>query len=106
MLGFVLSNLTGLVRQVMIANIFGTEGEIDAYYAALGLPDMLFALVAGGALASAFIPTLTEFLERGDEEGGWKLTSSIANLVTLVMIVFGVVVYIFALPVVRINVGS
>ncbi|MEN8241428.1 MAG: murein biosynthesis integral membrane protein MurJ [Chloroflexota bacterium] len=102
MLGFVLSNLTGLVRQVMIANIFGTEGEIDAYYAALGLPDMLFALVAGGALASAFIPTLTEFLERNDREGGWKLTSSIANLVTLAMVVFGVVVFIFALPVVEI----
>jgi putative peptidoglycan lipid II flippase len=105
MLGFVLSNLTGLVRQVMIANIFGTEGEIDAYNAAMGLPNLLFALVAGGALASAFIPTLTEFMESGDREGGWKLTSSIANLVTLVMVVIGVVVYIFALPVVEIMIA-
>ena len=101
MLGFVLSSLTGLLRQVLIADKFGTEGVIDTYYAALGLPDLIFALVAGGALASAFIPTLAEFLESGDRQGGWKLTSAIANLVVLVMVVLGVVVYIFALPVVE-----
>ncbi len=101
MAGFVLSNLTGLVRQILIADVFGTEGDIDAYYAALGLPDTLFALVAGGALASAFIPTLTGFLEKKDRPGGWYLTSSIANLVTLAMVVFGLLVFVFALPVVE-----
>jgi putative peptidoglycan lipid II flippase len=101
MIGFVLSSLTGLLRQILIADVFGTEGVIDTYYAALGLPDLIFALVAGGALASAFIPTLAEFLERGDREGGWKLTSSIANLVVLVMVIFGLVVFFFAGPVVE-----
>jgi putative peptidoglycan lipid II flippase len=101
MVGFVLSSLTGLLRQILIADIFGTEGVIDTFNAALGIPNMIFALVAGGALSSAFIPTLTEFLESRDLPGGWKLTSSIANLVLLVMIVFGAVVYTFALPLVE-----
>ena len=102
MAGFILSNLAGLARQILIADIFGTKGIIDAYYAAMGVPDMIFALAAGGALASAFIPTLTEFLAKDDPEGGWLLTSSIANLIVLVMVVVGALVYVFALPVVKI----
>ncbi len=101
MAGFVLSNLAGLARQILIGDIFGTQGIIDAYYAAMGVPDMIFALAAGGALASAFIPTLTEFLAKDDLEGGWRLTSSIANLVVLVMAVVGALVYVFALPIVE-----
>lgn len=100
MAGFVLSNLAGLVRQILIADIFGTQGVIDAYYAAMGVPDMIFALAAGGALASAFIPTLSEFLAKEDHEGGWQLTSSIANLIVLAMAVVGALVYVFAAPVV------
>ncbi|HAY83380.1 MAG TPA: murein biosynthesis integral membrane protein MurJ, partial [Chloroflexi bacterium] len=102
MAGFVLSNLAGLARQILIADIFGTQGVIDAYYAAMGVPDMIFALAAGGALASAFIPTLTEYLAKEDLEGGWLLTSSIANLILLVMAVVGALVYVFAVPVVEI----
>ena len=102
MAGFVLSNLAGLARQILIADIFGTQGIIDAYYAAMGVPDMIFALAAGGALASAFIPTLTGFLAREDRAGSWRLTSSIANLIVLVMAAAGALVYVFASPVVTV----
>ncbi|MBN2043826.1 MAG: murein biosynthesis integral membrane protein MurJ [Anaerolineales bacterium] len=105
MAGFVLSNLAGLARQILIADLFGTQGVIDAYYAAMGVPDMIFALAAGGALASAFIPTLTEFLSNQDHQGGWQLTSSIANLIVLVMAVVGAVVFVFAQPVVEVFVS-
>ena len=102
MAGFILSNLAGLARQILIADIFGTEGIIDAYYAAMGVPDMIFALAAGGALASAFIPTLSEFLAKEDFEGGMRLTSAIANLIVLAMAVGGAVVYVFAVPLVQV----
>ncbi len=101
MAGFILSNIAGLARQILISNIFGTQHEIDAYYAAMGVPDTLFALIAGGALASAFIPTLTGFLESGEQKNSWRLTSAVINLVVLVMVFFGIIVFIFALPVVR-----
>ncbi|MCB2178799.1 murein biosynthesis integral membrane protein MurJ [bacterium] len=102
MAGFVLSNLAGLARQILISDKFGTQGTIDAYYAAMGVPDMIFALIAGGALASAFIPTLTEFLTQNDEEGGWRLTSAVGNLLALVMLVIGAIVFVFALPIVQV----
>ncbi len=85
MAGFVLSNLTGLVKWVLVSQAFGTSGELDAFNFANRLPDMLFNLMAGGALASAFVPTFTGFLTRGDRAAAWRLASSIGNLLLLVL---------------------
>ena len=85
MAAFVLSNLTGLVRQILIANQFGTGLEIDAFYGAQTLPDILFALAAGGALASAFVPTFTEALSQADPRPAWRLASNTLTLVALVL---------------------
>lgn len=96
MAGFVLSNLVGLVRQMLIVNAFGTSAALDAFYAAEKLPNLLFTLVAGGALASAFIPTFTEFLEKENRPAAWQLASAIANLVTLALAGFGALAFVFA----------
>ena len=101
MIGFVLSSLAGLLRQVLIANQFGTQGLIDTFYAATVLPDTLFALVAGGALASAFIPTFTGLLANQDREGAWTLASSVGNLVFVVLTVLSAVAWFFAPPIVE-----
>ena len=101
MAAFVLSNLTGLLRQILVSRAFGTGVEIDAFNAASRLPDLLFSLVAGGALASAFIPTFTGFLTQEDQPGAWKLASSIVNLIALVLSVTSLLVAIFAPQVVR-----
>jgi putative peptidoglycan lipid II flippase len=101
MVGFVLSSLTGLVKWVLISRGFGTGIEIDAFNAANRVPDLLFNLMAAGALASAFIPTFTDFLTREDRAGAWKLASSTANLVLVVMSIGAAVVWILAPIVVR-----
>ncbi len=96
MVGFVLSSLTGLVKWVLVTGGFGTGTEIDAFNAANRVPDLLFSLMAAGALGSAFIPTFTDFLTRDDRAGAWHLASSIANLVLVIMSVGAAVVWIFA----------
>ena len=59
---FAVSRLLGLVREMVIGAQFGTSGTLDAYLAAFRLPDMIFYLVAGGTLGSAFIPTFSATL--------------------------------------------
>ena len=81
MAAFALNNLVGLARQIIVLNAFGTSGEMDAFIAANRVSETLFTLVAGGALASAFIPTFTSILVKDDERGAWKLASAIANLI-------------------------
>jgi len=85
MVGFVLSRALGLVREMTIGAAFGTSGALDAYRTAFLLPDILFTLFAGGALASAFIPTFTAYLARGDEETAWAVASSVFNLAALAL---------------------
>jgi hypothetical protein len=58
MVGFLLANLTGLFRQILVSQVFGTRAELDAFFAALRLPDLLFSLIAGGALMGDVAQTL------------------------------------------------
>ena len=85
MAAFALNNIVGLARQMIVLNAFGTSGEMDAFIAANRVSETLFTLVAGGALASAFIPTFTSLLVKDDQRGAWKLASAIANLILLIL---------------------
>ncbi len=77
--GFFVSKVTGILDDLILARTIGPGPELDAYYAAFGLPDLLFTLIAGGALASAFIPIFTGFLTREDRSGAWQLFSAVVN---------------------------
>ncbi|GAB4580377.1 MAG: murein biosynthesis integral membrane protein MurJ [Anaerolineales bacterium] len=101
MAGFVLSTLTGLLRRVLVSNAFGTSEQLDAFTAAARVPDTLFVLVAGGALASAFIPAFTGFLEKDNRVGAWELASAVMNLISLVLAGVSVLTAIFAPALVR-----
>ena len=101
MFAFVLSNLVGLVRQILISNAFGTDQAIDAFNAASTYPDLVFSLVAGGALSSAFIPTFTGFLAKDDRASAWKLASAIVNLVLATLSLLSVLSAILAPQIIR-----
>ena len=101
MAAFVLSNLAGLARQIVVTWAFGTEMEMDAFNAANRVSETLFNLVAGGALASAFIPTFTGLLAQEKREDAWRLAASISNLALLALSVVGVLTALLAQPVVR-----
>jgi len=81
--GFLASKITGILDDLILARIIGPGRELDAYYAAFGLPDLLFTLVAGGALASAFIPVISGLIAR-DRSASWRLASAVINLAFLV----------------------
>ncbi len=97
---FVLSRATGLLREMVIGARFGTGPELDAYLAAFRIPDLLFQLVAGGALGSAFIPTFAAAWVQGDRQAAWLLFSRVLNLVVLVLVVLAGLMALLAEPLV------
>lgn len=101
MAAFILSNLVGLLRGMVITGAFGTSADLDAFNAANRVTELLFNLVAGGALGSAFIPVFTSFLVKEQRQAAWKLASGVINLLLLVLLVVGVLMFIFAPQVVR-----
>ncbi len=78
---FVLSKVVGLLRDRAIAHAFGASPELDAYVAAFRIPDLLFTLIAGGALISAFLPVFAEALARDDPDDAWTIASGVTNVV-------------------------
>jgi putative peptidoglycan lipid II flippase len=80
--------------------IYGAEST-DAFFAAFKIPDFFFYTVAAGALGVAFIPVLADHLERHDKKGVWDLSTSLLNLLALVTAVIGVLIFIFARPLIH-----
>ncbi len=93
---FVLAAAAGLFRNIVIARTFGIGAELDAYYAAFKFPDLLFTVVAGGALATAFIPVFADYVAAGDCAGAWRLASAVVNWVTVIVTVAAVIAAAFA----------
>jgi putative peptidoglycan lipid II flippase len=98
MAGFVASRILGLVRAVVITQQFGTGREYEAFVAALTIPDLVFQILAGGAVGSAFIPVLKGYFARDDDDGAWRLTSIVMSLALLITVPISAVLAIFARP--------
>ena len=101
MFAFIISNLVGVARGIVITNAFGTSANMDSFNAANRIVELLFNLVAGGALGSAFIPTFTGFLTREDRPGAWRLASGVINLVLIALVLISVLAFLFAPWIVR-----
>ncbi|MCA9981316.1 MAG: hypothetical protein KDD89_10795, partial [Anaerolineales bacterium] len=94
---FVLSRFLGLARDVIMSAYFGVgTAEATAYALSIRLPDLIFNIIAGGALGSAFIPTFAAFYTRETEESAWRLFSAVLNLIVLAVTLIAAVTAIFA----------
>ena len=81
--GFMLSRLLGVARSVAIANAFGTDPELSAYWVAFRLPDLVFQLLAGATLSAAFIPTFSRLRADRGSRAAWRMASSVLHLVSV-----------------------
>jgi putative peptidoglycan lipid II flippase len=95
-----IGQLLGFLRYKVINANFDTLGpqSTDAYFAAFKIPDFFFFTVAAGALGVAFMPILAEHLERGDKKGVWELSNGLLNILSIVMGIVGLIILIFAQP--------
>lgn len=81
-----LSRVSGYVRDLVLANRAGAGAETDAYFVAFLLPDLLNYLLAGGALAIAFIPFYTRVRDERGEEAAEHLFATILGTLGLLAI--------------------
>ncbi|HSX36623.1 MAG TPA: murein biosynthesis integral membrane protein MurJ, partial [Patescibacteria group bacterium] len=93
----------GFLRTKLVNGNFQTTGphSTDAYFAAFNIPDFFFFTLAAGALGVAFMPVLSDHLHKNDRKGVWELSTSLMNLLAIVMAVVGVVMFVFAKPLIR-----
>lgn len=99
MAGFVLSRISGLARNVVIARQFGTGRDYEAFLAAITVPDLVFQILAGGAVGAAFIPVFKSYVSRGEDDQAWHLTSTVISLAVLATGTVALVLAVFARPI-------
>lgn len=103
---FFINKVLAFADTVIVSRIYSDEvGLLDTFNAANNLPDLLFALISGGALAMAFIPLLTEYLTTKDRAAAWDLFSRVANFGFVVTGLFALIVAIFAQQIVDAEIG-
>ncbi len=94
-LGFVASGVLGVLRTAIIASSFGAGAALDAFFRAQRLPELIFVLVAGGALGSSFLPVYAR-LRAQDEDSAWRLASTVMTFSALAAGALGALVFLLA----------
>ncbi|MDA1316929.1 MAG: murein biosynthesis integral membrane protein MurJ [bacterium] len=90
----ILSSMAGFMRYRILATYF-TKEELDIFFAAFRIPDLMFEILIIGAISTAFIPFFIEYQNRKEKQG--EIISSIINAVTLVLGI-GMVAFVVFLP--------
>lgn len=91
-----LSNVLGMFRDRFLTKNILTY-DLDVYYAAFRIPDLIFNFLILGAISSAFIPIFSDFLTHKEEEKGYRVTNILINIGLLFTILSAVVLY-FLMP--------
>jgi putative peptidoglycan lipid II flippase len=93
---YLVARVLGYVRVVVIGSTLGAGPDVDAFFAAFRIPDLIFQLVAAGTVASALVPMVAGELGTGRTTRAWHLVSTIASLMTIALIVFAGVAWLAA----------
>jgi putative peptidoglycan lipid II flippase len=81
------SRITGLVRQLIIAAMFGAGPMTDAFMVAFRIPNLLRRLFAEGAFAQAFVPVLAASKEKEGEEATKAMIDQVASVLLWALII-------------------
>src|SRR5438477_11630194 len=96
------SRVLGLVRDQVLASMFGAGNAMDAFNVAFRIPNLVRDLFAEGAMSAAFVPVFMRQLATGDRPSAWRLGNNVINALlvsTGVLVVAGV---LFAHPIVAV----
>ncbi len=100
-LGSISSRVLGLVREQIIAFLFGASGLVSAFSIAAMIPTMIYDLLIGGMLSAALVPVFSQVTEREGDHALWAVFSRIASLVGVVLALLVLLLEALALPVAR-----
>jgi putative peptidoglycan lipid II flippase len=88
------SRLLALVRDRILAGQFGAGAELDVYFAAFRVPDLVFGVLVMGGISAAFLPIFSEYFQKSAEQG-WKFANNALNCFLILLILTCLVLAIF-----------
>ncbi len=91
-----LSRVTGLIRELLVAKAFGASGLTDAFFVAFRIPNLLRRLFAEGAFSQAFVPILAEYSSSKDKAETKQLIDKVATALAWTLILVCVLGIVFS----------
>ena len=83
--GTLLSRITGVIRDIALVAAIGTGIFSDTYSVANSIPNIIYILVAGGAINAVFVPALVRHMN-DDVDGGKQFTDQLLSVISAVLI--------------------
>ena len=102
MVSVLLSNLIGLVREMVIAYFGGAGRDVDAYQLSFLIPEILNHVLASGFLSITFIPIFSRYLSQNNEKEGWHVFSTILSNFGMLLIFFICVAEVYAAEIISV----
>ncbi len=100
-LGTLISRLSGVVRDIVLVAAIGTGIFSDTYSVANSIPNIIYILIAGGAINAVFIPSLIRHMQ-DDHDGGKKFTDQLLTAISSILLIIVVIAMMAASLLVRI----
>jgi putative peptidoglycan lipid II flippase len=91
-----MSRITGLVREMVMAQLFGAGYSYDAFLLGFRIPNLTRDLFAEGALSSAFVPIFTGYLQKGQRQEAGRLSNQVASAIVIFVGAFVLVGMLFS----------
>jgi putative peptidoglycan lipid II flippase len=100
------SRVLGLVRDQVLAYLFGAGDAMDAFRIAFRLPNILRDLFAEGAMSAALVPVFTRAMTTGGKEPAWRLGRNVITVLALITGIVALVGVLLAEPLVKAYAGD
>ncbi|MEK7747942.1 MAG: murein biosynthesis integral membrane protein MurJ [Nitrospirota bacterium] len=82
-----ISRITGFLRDMIFAKIFGATIASDAFYVAFRIPNLLREMVAEGSISAGFIPVFTEYLSKRSPEDAKRLVRAVFTFLFILIVI-------------------
>lgn len=86
-----LSRITGFIREMLVAHMFGAGALTDAFFVAFRIPNLLRRIFAEGAFSQAFVPILSEYKNRLGIDATKSLVDQVGTLLAISLFVVTVI---------------
>lgn len=96
------SRILGLIREQIMAVLFGAGFYMDAFVVAFRVPNLLRDLFAEGALSAAFVTVFTDYDQKKGPEQTWRLANNVLSALTILLSLITILGMIFSEQIIRI----
>lgn len=100
-----LSRFLGLIRDRLLAGTFGASIDLDIYYAAFRMPDLIYSIIFAGGILVSFLPIFSEY-QKKDKQDSWNICNTILNSFTILYFIFFIIFFFLSPDFISILIGK